>query len=82
LPATLLIGFILPCPSVTTFFRSASLRLCTSGEPSSFISTFIILAMFGFGAPSAPWQDLQRLVIDSLSSGRVAGRKSQAGRGQ
>src|SRR5579863_925896 len=69
------IAFILPLPSVITFFRSSSLAAWTSGDFRSRISTFIILAMAGFGAPSAPWQDLQDLsyaAFPAVASAAVA----------
>jgi hypothetical protein len=43
---------------MTIFARSASLVSRTSGEFKSFMSTFVILAMAGFPAPSAPWHIL------------------------
>src|SRR5471030_2928437 len=56
-----LAGFILPLPSAITFLMSSSLMAWTSADFRSFISNFIILAIEAFGAPSAPWQDLQAL---------------------
>src|SRR5471030_2691373 len=71
-PVTLATGFILPLPLVITAFRPASGNACTALELSAGISTFIILAMVGLPAPSAPWQDLQALSKTALPSSAPA----------
>src|ERR1700680_4600821 len=68
-PVTPATGFILPCPSVTTFLISAVL------SPRGFISTFIIFAMDGLPCPSAPWQLLHlasKIVLPAAASAAQA----------